>query len=150
MMKIEQIKPEDTRVLRFKVLWPHKPDVESCVIDIDHRSDAIHLGACKDGEIVGVCSLFEMSTPKLSDVRQYRLRAMATDPDVRGSGAGRMLVEEALRIVKSGGYNVLWCDARAVALGFYEKLGFSVIDEWYEVPIIGPHKLMYFRFSEKG
>jgi hypothetical protein len=56
------------------------------------------------------------------------------------------LVEEAKRRIADMGYDVLWCDARKVALGFYERLGFDRIDEWYEVPLIGPHQLMYVRF----
>jgi len=130
--------------MRHVVLWPHRPRVEDCVIDIDHREDALHLGALMNGEVVGVCSMFEMATPKLVHAKQQRLRAMATHPDVRGSGAGAALVREAIAQARKRGADVLWCDARAVALGFYAKLGFHVIDEWYEVPIIGPHKLMYF------
>jgi hypothetical protein len=38
----------------------------------------------------------------------------------------------------------LWCDARKVALGFYEKIGFQRIDEWYDIPPIGLHQFMYY------
>ncbi len=144
---VRTIAAEDTRLLRYRVLWPHKARMEDCVIDIDGRGDAIHLGAFDaEGRLVGVCSLFEMATPKLTDDCQYRLRAMATAPEVRGQGAGAVLVEEAKRRIADMGYDVLWCDARKVALGFYERLGFDRIDEWYEVPLIGPHQLMYVRF----
>jgi ribosomal protein S18 acetylase RimI-like enzyme len=57
------------------------------------------------------------------------------------------LVEQALSIVESSGYDVLWCDAREVALGFYEQLGFERIDEWYDIPNIGKHQFMYYRFK---
>ncbi len=145
--RIRQVAPEETRELRHLVLWPHKQRIEDCVIDIDHRADAIHLGAFDSSDrLVGVCSLFEMPTPKLPDQRQYRLRAMATHPEVRGQGAGADLVREALRLIGGMGYNVLWCDARKVALGFYDRLGFERINEWYEVPNIGLHQLMYKRF----
>ena len=144
MIEVKRISPEETKELRFLVLWPHKPDVASCTIDIDHREDAIHLGAFEGDRIIGICSLFEMTTTKLSFEKQYRLRAMATHPEARGKHAGKAIVEEAIRLVKEAGYDVLWCDARKVALGFYERLGFQLIDEWYEVPMIGPHKLMYF------
>ena len=122
--------------------WEEK----DCVIDIDEREDAIHLGAFLDDQLVAVCSLFEMHSSKIEDKKQYRLRAMASLPEVRGSGAGKMIVQEALRLVEAKGMEVLWCDARKVALGFYEKLGFERIDEWYEVPKIGPHQFMYYRF----
>lgn len=145
--RIRQISSEETRALRHLVLWPHKERTEDCVIDIDNRNDAIHLGAFdSSNRLVGICSLFEMATPKLDDQRQYRLRAMATHPDVRGQGAGAELVQEALRLIGGMGYDVLWCDARKVALDFYGCLEFDRIDEWYEVPMIGLHQLMYKRF----
>ena len=141
----KRIAPEQTQALRHLVLWPHMPNPESCVIDIDHREDARHIGAFKDGEIVGVCSLFDMRTPKLPDAKQYRMRVMATHPNVRGMGAGKAVVEAALETVASLQKEVLWCDARKVALGFYSRLGFEEIDAWYDVPNIGPHKLMFYR-----
>ena len=146
-MKIERVPSIKTRPLRHEVLWPHRESVDVCFIDIDDRPDAIHLAAYHNDVIVGVCSLFEMHSPKLTDNKQYRLRAMATHPSVRGKGAGRMLVEQALSIVESSGYDVLWCDAREVALGFYEQLGFERIDEWYDIPNIGKHQFMYYRFK---
>lgn len=145
-MNTQRIAAEQTRPLRHLVLWPHLPDVASCVIDIDSREDAIHLGAFHEERLVGICSLFQMNTPKLSDARQYRLRAMATHPDVRGKGAGASIVQAALHEVQSLGMDVLWCDARKVALGFYTRMGFDRIDTWYEVRNIGPHQLMYKRF----
>lgn len=145
---VRLIPPESTRRLRHEVLWAHRPHISDCVIDIDHREDAIHLGAFNDQErLVGVCSLFEMSTPKLMGDRQLRLRAMATHPSVRGMGAGAAIVNEAIRLAGGMGYDLLWCDARKVALTFYAKLGLDRIDEWYEVPAIGLHQLMYYRLG---
>ncbi len=147
-MRVQEITAAQTKPLRHKVLWPHIEKMEDCVIDIDERNDAIHLGAFdEDGNIIGVCSLFEMTSPKLAHQRQYRLRAMATDPEVRGAGAGRALIEFAKQRVQAMGYEVLWCDARKVALGFYARMGFDRIDEWYEVRNIGPHQLMFVEFQ---
>lgn len=149
-MKVTRITPEMTRPLRHKVLWPHIDLLKNCIIEIDEREDAIHLGAWIDDRLVGICSLFQMSTTKLPDDRQYRLRAMATDPEIRGSGAGAAIVKYALQLTRTMGYEVLWCDAREVALGFYERMGFVRIDEWYEVRNIGPHQLMYYRFESNN
>ena len=38
--------------------------------------------------------------------------------------------------------SVLWCDAREVAFGFYERLGFGFMNEMYELPDVGPHRTM--------
>ncbi|MBL7942607.1 MAG: GNAT family N-acetyltransferase [Flavobacteriales bacterium] len=145
--RVERIAPDLTRSLRHQVLWPHIERVENCVIDIDQREDAIHLG-CYDGErLVSVGSLFRMSSPKLQHGFQYRLRAMATHPDYHGKHAGFALVSEAKSVLSKMGTEVLWCDARLRAVGFYEKLGFQQLDEIYEVPNIGPHKFMWFEFE---
>jgi len=48
-----------------------------------------------------------------------------------------------LEELKDRKVDLLWCDARKVALGFYEKMGFKILGDFYEIPIIGPHKLMY-------
>jgi len=40
------------------------------------------------------------------------------------------------------GKSVLWCDAREVAFGFYERLGFGFMNEMYELPDVGPHRTM--------
>lgn len=146
-MEARQITAEQTRDIRHRVLWPHKARMEDCTIDIDHRADAIHLGTFDGDRIVSVLSLFEMNTPKLDYPRQYRLRVMGTDPDYGGKGAGKLIVDLAKDLLSQKGYDVIWCDARKVALGFYEKLGFAIIDEWYDVPEIGPHKLMYFELK---
>lgn len=143
MKTIERISAEQTRPLRHLVLWPHIERTEDCLTDTDFREDAVHLGAFRDGKLLGVCSLFQTRSPKLPHARQYRLRAMATHPDVRGLGLGRDLVLSALGEARNLGAEVLWCDAREVAIGFYEKLGFKRIDEWYEVPKIGRHQFMY-------
>ena len=143
-IEVKKIRAEETQPLRHLVLWPHIEHVEDCVIDIDDREDAMHLGVFVGGELRCICSLFELSSPRLTPENPIRLRAMATHPDSRGQGLGRRLVEFAIEQARMKGYDMLWCDAREVALGFYTSLGFEVIDQWYEVPKIGPHKTMYF------
>jgi len=38
------IEPRETQSLRHRVLWPHLASPEVCVIDIDNREDAFHIG----------------------------------------------------------------------------------------------------------
>ena len=150
MIEVKQISSKETHDLRHRVLWPHIALAEECVIDIDHRKDAIHLGAIKHGKVVGICSLFELSKPALGKYeKQYRLRVMATDASVRGLGAGAKLIDYAIALLRERGYDVLWCDARKVAIGFYERLGFEVVGDCYEIPNIGPHKLMCYSLKSE-
>lgn len=141
--EVKRITAPECKPLRHQVLWPHIERLEDCNIDIDLREDAMHYSTVVDGKIVSIASFFAMPTDKLDFEKQYRLRAMATDPNFRKMGMGRVLIEQALQDLKDTGVDVLWCNARKMALGFYESLDFDVIDEWFEVPHVGMHKLMY-------
>jgi GNAT superfamily N-acetyltransferase len=72
---------------------------------------------------------------------------MGTRSEVRGLGAGAALVEEAGRWAARQGAHWLWCDAREVALGFYARMGFDFVSETYDVPEIGPHRMMVRRLG---
>ena len=67
---------------------------------------------------------------------------MATDPTVRGSGAGRALVAEGLARLAAVGADLVWCDARVPAVGFYERMGFAVVTEQFDKPEGGAHRGM--------
>ncbi|WP_346621762.1 GNAT family N-acetyltransferase [Blastococcus montanus] len=60
---------------------------------------------------------------------------MATDPPVRGAGVGRALVEHGLARLA----DLVWCDARTSAVGFYERTGSRVVGEEFDKPGLGPH-----------
>ena len=44
-----------------------------------------------------------------------------------------------LDAVAARGGDLLWCDARVAAAGFYERMGFTVVSEPFDKPGIGPH-----------
>jgi hypothetical protein len=137
------IEPPETQSLRHRVLWPHLSSPEVCVIDIDNREDAFHVGVFQGESVISIGSFFRMSSPRLVQQNQYRLRAMATDPDYRRMHAGDHLLSFACDELRLRHVDVLWCDARLVAVPFYESIGFSKFDDVYEVPLIGPHHFMW-------
>jgi len=61
---------------------------------------------------------------------------------VRGWGAGAALIRKAAHEVRAQDREVLWCDAREVAFGFYERMGFGYLNDTYDIPDIGPHRTM--------
>jgi ribosomal protein S18 acetylase RimI-like enzyme len=75
---------------------------------------------------------------------------MATDPAVRGAGAGRALITEGLARVTAHGGDLVWCDARVPALGFYERMGFVVVTEEFDKPEGGPHRGMLIDLPPRG
>lgn len=142
-MEVRIIAPEATRELRWLVLWPHLASLEECVTDADFSDHTFHLGTYLGGKLVAVGTFFPQAPTRAQLPGAFRLRAMATHPDVRGKGTGAALVrygfEEAIR----RGASALWCDARLKAVPFYAALGMQALDEIYEVPRIGPHQFMW-------
>ncbi len=150
---IEILNSVQTQELRHLVLWPHIQAQKECTIDIDDCANAFHLGAVIKGRVVSVASFFQTNTEKLNALvpdahKHYQLRAMATHVDYRREGAGREIINFALNKLKKMNIDILWCNARKVALDFYLNQDFESIDQWYEVPPIGPHKLMYYRIKD--
>ena len=83
--------------------------------------------------------------PDLDGAPQYRLRGMATAPELRGEGAGSQLLKKGNEILLEKGVPIWWCNARISAAGYYEKAGLSQLGEIFEIEPIGMHKVMYLR-----
>ncbi len=67
-----------------------------------------------------------------------KLRQMAVEPDLQGTGIGRELLEGVEKILVSHELDRIELNARDTAVGFYEKLGFRKEgEEFVEVTI--PH-----------
>ena len=139
---VKEIKPKDCYSIRHEVLWQHK-SFDDCGIDIDDQAGAFHLGSYKGDKLICIASFFKQSQAKFSHTNQYRLRAMATLSSAQNTGAARALLNTAFQILKEKDQDLLWCDARIIATGFYEKLGFEKLGDRYSIPIIGFHYLMY-------
>tara|TARA_B100000767_G_scaffold264648_1_gene279767 strand:+ start:97 stop:534 length:438 start_codon:yes stop_codon:yes gene_type:complete len=142
MIQIRKIAPKECYPIRQKVLWQHK-NIDDCGIAIDDQKDAFHLGAYLNDELVCIGSFFKQNHAEFSAPRQYRLRAMATLPKAQHKGLAKILLEKSFNEFKLHNIDLLWCDARVVAKGFYSKLGFVTNGDSYEIPIIGTHYLMY-------
>ena len=147
MIKVKQIQAKECYAIRQQVLWQHK-SVTECGIAIDSQEGAFHLGAFLNDELVCIGSFFKQENPQFNQAKQYRLRAMATLPIAQKKGTAKSLLEFAVQKLKTEHQDLLWCDARIIATGFYSKLGFSTKGTSYEIPIIGTHYCMY-KFLQK-
>ena len=156
MTRVLSVEWEMLKGVRHEVLWPHLQSAEEARIDIDESKGAIHIAAFNGEEVVGVASLFLQKCDRFPGFfegeKVYRLRAMGVLNKVQGKGVGAAIIKEAMRIIEAEGIKVLWCDAREVAWGFYERCGFQLASgvdgyecESYTVPNIGLHKMMFRR-----
>jgi ribosomal-protein-alanine N-acetyltransferase len=156
MTSVLVVQWETLKEVRYEVLWPHLKSAEDARIDIDESEGAIHLAGMMGEAVVGVASLFLQECDRFPGLfegeKVYRLRAMGVLGHVRGNGVGEAIINEAVNILKGEEVKVIWCDAREVAWGFYERCGFSFVTDKegvecgaYAVPNIGMHKMMYRR-----
>lgn len=103
--------------------------------ELDKEKDDILMGAFEDDKLLGCCLLTRM------DVFTVRLRQMAVPNNMQGKGVGRALMIFAENIARDLGYKKLCMHARQTAVGFYQKLGYSVTGEPFEEVTI-PHYIM--------
>ncbi len=137
---VQKIETEEAYDLRRKVLrdgidLPYQ-------FDRDFDRDTFHLGAFLDTKLIGIAS-FMKSSNDLFSTEQYQLRGMATSEEVRGKGAGKILINNAVEVLRSKGIKTVWCNARKEATTFYKKLGFKVTGNLFIVEKVGPHFVMF-------
>jgi GNAT superfamily N-acetyltransferase len=134
--------------LRLQVLRPGGT-LGECIWPGDDLSTTIHFGAVSsDGQIAGVASFYEQSHPELKASKPVQLRGMATHPDVRGKGFGKAIVVHALQYYREQGADLMWCNAREVAVSFYENLGFQITGDPFNIGNIGKHWVMFIRLND--
>ncbi|SDN60652.1 Predicted N-acyltransferase, GNAT family [Klenkia soli] len=135
-VRIERVAARDTYELRSRVLRQGRP----VQITGDDAPSTVHLAALTDeGQVVGVVRFHPQVCQWRDTEYAWQLRGMATDPEVRGLGAGRALVAEGLVQISRAGADLVWCDAREAAVGFYERIGFTVVTQPYDLPPVGAH-----------
>jgi predicted GNAT family N-acyltransferase len=138
VVTVDEVPAELTYDLRGAVLRPNGGEI---VWAGDEDPATFHLAARTDeGDVVGVVRFSPAPCPWRPLARApWQLRGMATGSAVRGSGAGRLLVIDGLERVTARGGDLVWCDARVAAAGFYERMGFTVVTDEFDKPGIGPH-----------
>jgi predicted GNAT family N-acyltransferase len=141
---VQEVPAEVTYDLRRAIL---RPDGGEIAWAGDEDPATFHLAARSGDRVVGVARFSPAPCPWQPAAAPWQLRGMATDPAVRGTGAGRALVADGLARVAARDGDLVWCSARTTATGFYERMGFAVVTEPYDRPGIGPHVGMLIALS---
>jgi ribosomal protein S18 acetylase RimI-like enzyme len=147
-VNVEVVPATVTSELRRAVLRPQWP--AGARMHGDDDPSAVHLAARDDaGELLGACVLIARPCPARPDILgAWQLRGMATVAQHRGEGVGTALTEAAVNEVRRRGGELVWCDARESAIGFYARRGFTGTGEIYAHPETGaPHLMMYRELS---
>lgn len=124
--------------LRHAVLRQGLPR-EAAIFEGDEAETSRHYGAFLNGSAVG-CATLHASTWEGEPA--WQLRGMATDAAVRRRGVGRGLLTLLENDLADAPIRLLWCNARLIAIGFYEAMGWTIQSERFEIPTAGPHHRM--------
>ncbi len=144
--RVVEVPTAEVLPLRAMVLRPGWGS-DMCEMPGDTKAGTFHLGARRDsdGAILAVMTMMVDDTPaagSLTPAPAWRIRGMASHPEARGMGCGKALVVEGCARVWGERKDPVWCNARRVAYGFYEKLGFRFEGGEFEIEGIGPHMVM--------
>jgi GNAT superfamily N-acetyltransferase len=128
-----------TRELRRSVLRPNLAPGDR--LPGDELADGVHLAVvADDGTVLCTCFVYPDPCPWLPErAGSWHLRQMATLPTHRGQGLGAAVVRAAVDHVRAHGGELLWCNARETAVGFYRRQGFAIhgdvfADERHTIP----------------
>lgn len=114
--------------------------VETAHFEGDDEPDAVHLAAEWDGRVVGCCTLIRRPFEGRDG---WQLRGMAVEPELQRLGIGAALLAEVDRFMRTQPPDLLlWCNARVPASGFYERLGWRIVSEVFDISTAGPHVKM--------
>ena len=111
--------------LRWKLLRAPWKQPESSEID-DIEDQCFHLMAVDDkNEVIGIARL-QFNSPA-----EAQIRYMAVAKQYERHGIGRELIKTVERRAKESFHKYIVLDAREPAVGFYQKLGYAVIEKSY-------------------
>lgn len=120
--------------LRYRVL--RKPlNLEFTEVELKKDKEDIHFGLFDEERILASLTL------TIGDKERMKMRQVAVDNAFQGKGFGKELSKAAEKYAKENGFTIMFCNARKVAVVFYEKMGYKIVsDEFTEVNI--PHYTM--------
>ena len=131
---VQEIPIADTRPLRRSILRPHQTLEE---LTEHEPPGAFAVGAFTGLELVSVGFVAPEGEPGA-----WRVRGMATVPEARGLGAVAAILDALVTHARDHGAKRIWCNARTPARSLYERAGFRVASDEFELPQIGPHFVM--------
>jgi len=117
-----------------------------CGFEGDDEEDSFHVGYFRDGMAVGIATFHKQLKEGFSGTG-FQLRGMVTHHDFQKEGIGNQLLNFSIVYLKGKQIDYIWCNARKTAYKFYERIGFEYISDEFELPKIGPHKVMFLKIN---
>ena len=142
MIEIKKITAFESIIVRHPVLRPGRP-IESCHFDGDDLLSTSHFGLFLENQLAGVISAFKAQNKLFSEENQYQIRGMAVLSEFQKKGFGEQLLQYCENEIRLKSGNLIWFNARETALGFYEKSGYEILGDPFEIPDVGPHYILF-------
>jgi GNAT superfamily N-acetyltransferase len=127
---IVQIPTRATYALRTRVLRRGTPSTDPRYGQ-DDDLDTFHLGALIDGRLVATSTWALEAWPDEPGSSAMRLRGMAVEDGLQGTGVGAALVAAGVARAELRDLDLVWASARDAVLGFYERQGFAPVGDGY-------------------
>ena len=141
-VEINKVDAENIRSLRHSELRKGQ-DFSTTSYLKDYEAGTFHM-ACMVGDKIVTCATFyPEKSIKIKFNNAYRLRGMATDSNFQRKGYASDLMGESFKKLKNRDCDMVWCNARLVAVDFYKSVGFKITGELFDIAEIGPHYYMY-------
>ena len=141
-VEIKKIDAEKIRSLRHSELRKDQNFSTTSYLK-DNDESTFHMACIVDEKIVTCATFYPEKFPKLNAVNAYRLRGMATEFSFQRKGYASDLMAESFKELKKRDCDMVWCNARLVAVPFYKSVGFKIIGDLFDIAGIGPHYYMH-------
>ena len=141
-INIRKVNAEKIRPLRHSELRKGQ-DFSTTYYLKDYEEDTFHIACIVDEKIVTCATFYPEKSTKIKSENAYRLRGMATDFTFQRKGYASDLMAESFKELKKRDCDMVWCNARLVAVDFYKSVGFKITGELFDIAEIGPHYHMY-------
>ncbi|MCW2955518.1 MAG: acetyltransferase, family [Thermoleophilia bacterium] len=136
-----RINATQTHDLRHAVLRPNAPRKEA-QFDGDLEPHSAHFGSYRGDQLIAIASVYREPRVGSTNDGEWRLRGMAAAPSAQRTGGGAAALAAVEAHVREHGGTLLWCNARTPAVPFYERAGWVVVGDEFDIPGVGPHFVM--------
>ena len=141
-VEINKVDAEKVRTLRHSELRKGQGFSTTSYLK-DCEAGTFHMACIIDEKIVTCATFYPEKSIKIKSEKAYRLRGMATDSNFQRKGYASDLMKESFKELKKRDCDMVWCNARLVAVDFYKSVGFKITGELFDIAEIGPHYYMY-------
>ena len=138
---IKQITAVKAYPLRQEILRPDGT-LEDCQFDGDELASTIHFGLFDGDALVAIASVYcrDYESNEYYVGKGYQLRSMAVAKAVQGQGVGQRLLTAICDEMKAMDVDYLWANARVSAVAFYQRAGFDISPDVFDIADVGPHQ----------